>query len=278
MSLTDSSQCHRPVRLNLHESTGPNSNQQCDLYFLDEQLFCDVDLFGQSPAQSYFSTPDLSLIDTPDTVVSHDFDSSFSPYLTRDNSLSSLSSLKEMSHSTDPMFRDVTLFPSSTPEGMTAHALQDFSDRSNQPEVFVDASSLILTSGNRGFNVSSMTASPAAPALSVSSSIDMPPPKDTPLLSGRLQRGRKRKAALMQDDGHSSEHMIPIRRKSSGCEEEDEAKILLRAKNTEAAARSRARKKAAMEEAENRIRELEAENQELRIQLAQSQTALSVKK
>lgn len=175
------------------------------------------------------------------------------------------------------MFQDVTLFPSFNQIEEVApslHANFEFLEKPSKPEVFVDASALLLNSGTEA---ASVPASPMTPSLSASVSLEMPPPRAIPLGSGRVNKAQKRKSSP-SEDGEGSPRETLLKRRPSEAEDEDEAKVILRAKNTEAAARSRARKKAAMEVAEKRILELELENTKLRIQLAQSQAALSVQK
>ena len=221
---------------------------------LDEpQLFLNPDYFGNSPAISFFSTPELGYLDTPDTVISHDFDLAYSPQLSRENSHKSVDNYGS---SKDPMFEDVTLFPSTTFDDSVNTA---FNTDANSTELFVDAASLELTP-----RVEHATILPATPALTPASSFEMPPPRSKPSSYIKMQRGRKRHSS----DGDYIPQSILGKRSASHIDDEEDLKAVLRAKNTEAAARSRARKKAAMEDAEKKIAELEAENASLKQQLA----------
>lgn len=245
MSLQDSLNHNGPADSVKDATAGlfANNSANSTQYLLDEQLFYDPNFLHNSPALSFFSTPELGYLDTPDTVISHDFES---PLLSRDNT----KLIDEHEYAKDPMFRDVTLFPSNTLDDVVAYNAFDFSEKApTSTEIFVDAASL------------SLAPTADSPSVPQSPASEMPPPKHRPIPIAKLQRGRKRKNS---DDDYSPASPSLLKRRFS---DEDDIKVMLRAKNTEAAARSRARKKAAMEIAEARIQELEIENCKLRAEL-----------
>ncbi|CCG83877.1 protein of unknown function [Taphrina deformans PYCC 5710] len=236
-----------------------------------------------SPSLSVLSTPRLELLDTPDTVVSHDFDA-FSPQVQTHDHFNHFdqdcSIFNDGYPGQGPFFGDTALFPSE--EDLTSSALLAKYESTLRPqadagaEVFVDASALTLAQANEKPLGSQYYAStPASPTSSTkpgfsrsSSGASFAVPK--------LPRGRKRKTTMIEDQDYVPKKSVGNARKASSVDdEEDDEKVALRAKNTEAAARSRARKRAAMESAERRIRELEEENASLKALIDQKDVLLA---
>lgn len=249
------------------------------LEFASAQYYFDVGS-DASPALSLLHTPSLDSFDTPESVISHDF-ANYSPQVQDFNSFAGDVTLFDDTYiSSNPMFGDRTLFPSFEDKSDLSLALKPTSLHTSsspvvkdEPGTFVAASALSLAPlETQGL---ATTENHAANATSIASNA-MPPPSlsrsssTTSFAVPKFPRGRKRKTSVDTDvDFTLSGTKAALKRRSSYEDEEDE-KVALRAKNTEAAARSRARKRAAMEQAENRIRELEEENNSLKAQLAEA--------
>lgn len=248
------------------------STSAVDADVLANAFLYDATITNASPSLSVLSTPGLESLDTPDTVISHDFDA-YSPQLSSFDKFGRASTVFDRYTGHDPVFGDPNLFPSD--EDLLSNALLDGhggavsrKSEKSRPELFVDAASLTLTPATETLSyAASVSSSPASPALSY----DMAPPAFSRSNSSssffavpKLPRGRKRKSSLAEDVDFVPPASNSKNKRKIAEDEEENEKSALRAKNTEAAARSRARKKAAMESAEQRIRELEAENESLR--------------
>lgn len=249
----------------------------------------DNALTEPSPALSLLSTPALECFDTPDSVASHDFNALNSPLLSSRNSsydtfgqdFTLFGDGYVSRH--ENVFGDMTLFNTSEDDGVPGA----FFDRPVQEKksaasdanaaVFLPASALTMSVPEICLSPKTVTADAelAPPSLSRASS------SASTFAVPLLPRGRKRKSTIADDadfvPSARTETALKTKKKSSiKMEDEDDEKAILRAKNTEAAARSRARKRAAMETAECRIQELEQENASLRRLLSEKDSLLAI--
>lgn len=247
-----------------------------------DNRYSQVPVFRPSPSQSLLSTPELVLLDTPDTYVSDDFEVPF-PFETSNN-LNNLNTFGQ----DKPIFDDayfsssqelyglLPMFPVDGDVG-TFGVLPDparSGEIASGPGVFLTSSELSLTQP-----VSGPSASPA-PVVGQDSSqhcrnfSHSSSSNDSSFAVATQARGRKRKNTTTAESADYEPKATMTRGKQADVEA-GSAKAKLRAKNTEAAARSRARKKAKLEEAESRIEELEAENALLREQVAEQERRLA---
>ncbi|BFZ53378.1 hypothetical protein PYCC9005_000401 [Savitreella phatthalungensis] len=264
-----------------------------------------LEAFASSPfslAQSSVQvTPDLGFFNTPDTFVSDDF--GHSPAADVFDSLNTFvfstglpddkTQQKQQSHhdtadaslfSDRPLFDSVGGFEEIQAGTESAFDLvsdplfeQAFKDivPGQSEQVIAPAALVSPISGDSKVKAEpySVLSSPMVPCLSreftASSTSSVASPTEAANAAfPKQQRGRKRKSAVMlNEDGSVATPKANMT--------EDEIKTVNRAKNTEAAARSRARKRAAMSAAEIRIAELEAENAQLRVALAEKETLLA---
>lgn len=251
----------------------------------------DNSLTEPSPALSLLSTPALECFDTPDSVASHDFNAVNSPILSSRNSYDTFGqdfTLFDDGYVSrhENAFGDMTLFNASE-EDLTSSALLDSYAREKKSAAVSDTSAAIF------LPASALTMSapevPASPrTVSMDSELMQPPPSLSRTSSSAstfavplLPRGRKRKSVVSEDadfvpTAATGTNLKAKKKPGIKLEDEDDEKAILRAKNTEAAARSRARKRAAMESAENRIQELEQENASLRRLLSEKDQLLAV--
>lgn len=255
-------------------------------------------LTDASPALSLLSTPGLECFDTPDTVASHDFstdtflprlpnvESSFNTfghdYALFDDNYEVPSNHK---FDSDPLFAACLADDPSDPlsldlvQSVDNRKLSDSSSAAAAAprDLFVEASALVLDPAT--------LSTPSSPVAATQDYEQTPPSLSRDSSSScatfavpKLPRGRKRKASPSDDaDFEPTRRVTSTPRKTTAKDPEDtDERAALRAKNTEAAARSRARKRAAMESAENRIRKLEEDNAALRQLIAQKDKLLEI--
>lgn len=244
-----------------------------------------------SPALSLLSTPGLECLDTPDTVASHDFNTDNSsefnhigPFNTFGHDYALFDDNYEPR--CNNTFGDDGLFHAPIHDAASSPHFEPLdkdldehrpTDKFASQDLFVPASALILESTSV-----SGTSSPVIPILdreiTIPSLTRASSSGSTTFAVPKLPRGRKRKTSVAEDADFvpTSKAVSKSKKATSKDIEEMDERAALRAKNTEAAARSRARKRAAMESAESRIQELEEANAALRQLIAQKDKLLEI--
>lgn len=233
-------------------------------------------------------TPELGYLSSPETFISHEFD--HSPDVLSTNYTSPALGLDDFgAHPSEfvlhyapqlskesSLFGDVTLFgedqqqppilETSLESLATIDPAQVF-ETEIKPE-FAQASELIDVAQALqpiAEQVESQPAPSPKPTLPRTKSIEL-----AEAAIPKQQRGRKRKQAPSEDGDDEADAVKDFSRMT-----EAEIRVYQRQKNTEAAARSRARKRAAMAAAEDRIVGLEQELADLRRMLAERDSLIA---